>query len=206
LPPPAVPDFPTLSAVTTAAGPRVLLAEAELGRAEAQRSQARSLFWPEVSAIGVYTARAGQDRDPVGEWAAGIAVRIPLFDGGRKIGATRGANAAVEAAREALLAEQQNEQLDLRIYRDRWSVAQRKREFLTEAVAGLSASVNTTQQLYSSGRVSLSELLSQESELLQLRIEERREAFAARLAVLDFYSTKGTLTPDQLETFVGRTQ
>jgi outer membrane protein TolC len=202
----AFPELPIQGTDPAAPGPRVLMAEADLRRAEAQRSQSRSLFWPEVSAMGVYTARAGQDRDPIGEWAAGIAVRIPLFDGGRKIGANRGATAAVAAAREALLAEQQNEQVELRIALDRWNVAQHRRDVLAEAVAGRSASVNATQQLYSSGRVSLSELLNQEAELLRLRIDERKEVYAASLAALDYYSTRGMLTPDQVETLAGRTR
>ncbi|MGD2135207.1 MAG: TolC family protein [Gemmatimonadales bacterium] len=186
------------------AGPRVRLAQASLTLAEAHRSQASSQFWPELSALATYIARAGQDRDLIGEWAAGVALRIPLFNGGRRISAARAAAASVQAAEQALRAERHIQQRDMRIVRDRWETAHGRRAHLIDAVAGLSTSVAAAQQLYAAGRISLSDLLTREAELLDLQLAERREAYAVQLAILDHHAISGTLTPDLVQSVTGR--
>ncbi len=189
-----------------ARNPGLRMAEAAFHQAVARRSFADGMRWPDVGVFGVYTARAGDDRDFVGEWAVGISLQVAVFDGGRRTGATRAAAASADAAREMLRAERQGQVMELRVARDRWSVAALRRERLAEAVAGKSASLSTTEQLYAAGRVSLSELIRQEAELLQMRIDERRAAHSMRLAALDYHSAQGTLTSAVLETLVGGTQ
>lgn len=188
--------------VAVVAGPAVRIAQARLERAQALRVQAVRMFWPEVSGFTFYSFRSGDDFKWTGEWAAGVRLQVPLFDGGRRIAGARAAGASVQAAREGERSALQAQEAGLRVAIDRWRSSQIRRDYLVLAAQSKSQSVSAQQALYGTGRISLSELLIQEAELLQMQIEEREATHAEAFAMLSYYATAGRLTVDLARTFL----
>jgi adhesin transport system outer membrane protein len=184
------------------AGPRLAMARAQLAKAEANKAAATSSFWPDVSAFAAYNYRSGADSDLIGEWMAGIALRIPLFEGGRRIANRNAASATVRAAEMRLAAAQQEQQTRLQIDLEQWRSAGVRREHIARAVENKAKSVVAQQEMYRAGRISLSDVLVQETELLQLSIQERTLAYAGMLALLSYHSAAGTLSADKVQKIV----
>ena len=82
--------------------PSVRISEARLGKAKAFRSLAVRNFWPEISGYGMYLYRSGSDWDPVGEWAVGVKVSLPIFAGGSRIGKIKETAAFTRASKMAV--------------------------------------------------------------------------------------------------------
>lgn len=171
-------------------------AQAHLERAEAQYAQAARAFWPEISGFASYILRAGDDLDQTGEWAAGISLRLPLFEGGRRLAAKSAAKSSLAAADEQLRSVWQNQTAGLRIAYEQWRISGERRWHLAEAVENKSRSVSAYKLIYDAGRVTLSELLTQETELLRMQMDERSMAYGELLAMLRYHATAGTLTAD----------
>lgn len=183
-------------------GPEVRKAHAQLARAQAQLSQAYRSFWPEISGFASYLWRSGGDLDMTGEWAAGITLSLPLFEGGRRIAGVQAAKASMKAAEEQAQSVQQAESAALQIAKNLWQSSIMKQEHLKQAVQSKSRSVTAQKQLYESGRISLSELQTQETELLQLQGDERSAAYSTLLAGLEFHATAGSLNKELAEKIV----
>lgn len=184
------------------AGPLVSKAQAQFTRAKAFKDVANSTFWPEISAFGLYNYRSGSDLDLIGEWAAGITIRFPLFEGGRRIATRNAAQATLQAAEQGVKSTQQEQEARLNIAREQWQSARLRRQHIHRAAESKATSVFAQQEMYKSGRTALSDLLVQETELLQLQIQEKALAYAENLAVLNYYATAATLTSDKVVTIV----
>jgi outer membrane protein TolC len=184
------------------AGPLMALAEAQLDQAEANKAAATGSFWPEISAVAAYNYRSGSDLDMIGEWMAGIALRFPFFEGGRRIASRNAASAMVRAAEKRLESAQQEQHTHLQIYLEQWKSTHVRREYIARAVENKAKSVSAQQEMYRAGRLSLSDVLVQETELLQLNIQERTLAYAEILALLNYHSTAGTLSAAKVKEIV----
>lgn len=184
------------------AGPMVLTAQAQFTRARAFKGVANSSFWPEISAFGVYNYRSGSDLDMIGEWAAGITIRLPLFEGGRRIASRNAAQASLRAAEEGLKSSRQEQEARLQIAREQRQSARLRRQHIARAVESKAKSVSAQQKMYGAGRTTLSDLLVQETELLQLQLQERALAYTEMLAVLNYHATAGTLTSAKVQEIV----
>ncbi|NIV94908.1 TolC family protein, partial [candidate division KSB1 bacterium] len=187
------------------AGPEVRKAQAELERAEALHAQAQRSFWPEISGFASYFLKSGGDLDMTGEWAIGISISLPIFDGGRRIANIRVAKASRKAAEENAHSALHAQNAALEIAMERWRISNYRQEHITQAVKSKSRSVRAQRKMYEAGRLALSELLNQETELLQLQMDERGLAYAGRLAIMNYHATAGTLTAELAEKIVGST-
>ena len=83
-----------------------------------------------------------------------------------------------------------------------WQAARERRRLIATAVASKTTSVRAYQEMYKAGRISLSDLLVQETELLQLKMQEKSLAYQERLAVLHYYATAGELNAANVQQFV----
>lgn len=192
----------TLTTALRPAGPEVRRAEARLAHADAIRAGATRSFWPELSGFASYSLRSGGDLNMTGEWAVGLTLSLPIFDGGRRVANLRAAKASFKAAQEANESAQQTQSAALILALTRYRSSQNRQDYLSQAVDEKARSVAAQRQMYQAGRLSLSELLTQETELLQLQVNERQVAYDGRLAILNYHATAGILTIDLAEKIV----
>lgn len=186
------------------AGPRTAKARAQVARARALHALATRSFWPDISGFASRAYRAGGDLDPVGEWAAGITLRLPLFEGRRRLASAKAAKASLRSAQYALKSVEETQAADRQIALERQESARVRRQYIAAAARSKSKSVAATQELYQAGRVSLSDLLVQETDLLQLQIQERGAAYAETMAILRYYAITGRLTAQNVSEIVRR--
>jgi outer membrane protein len=184
-------------------GPGVRAAQARLTRDRALKTEAAGRFWPNVVGFGTYSLRSGGDLDFSGEWAAGVRLQVPLFDAGSRTSGLRAARASVEAAEARARQAIQSQNAQVRISLDQWRTSKARRRHLGVAAGAKSVFVAAQQQLYREGRISLSELLTQESGLLQLQIQERSAAYSEVLAGLRYHSAAGSLTVGLIHSLSG---
>jgi len=187
------------------ASPHVRKSRARLDQAEAQHSQASRSFWPEINGFANYFLHSGGNLDMFGEWAVGVSITLPIFDGGRRMANVRAAKASVKAAEEALQSAQQAQNASLKIALEQWQLSNLRQAHLADAAESKSLSVKAQRQIFEAGRISLSELLMQETELMKLQFDERSAAYAGRLAVLFYHASAGSLTPHLAESIVRST-
>lgn len=184
----------------------VLQAQSRVQQAEALQKLNTRTFLPDLSGFAVYNYRSGgTDWDPDGEWAAGIRLSLPVFDGGKRLAGWQASKSSLRAAEQSLQATIQNEYTSLQIARERWHSALHQRESLTEAVRQKNEYVKAQQAVYQAGRLPLSELMNQETELLQLTLQEKSQLYAARRNALTYYAAAGQLTEETIFNLLGRT-
>jgi outer membrane protein TolC len=192
----------TLKIASEIAGPHVRKSQARLDQAEALHSQASKSFWPEITGFANYFLHSGGNLHFFGEWAVGFNITLSIFDGGRRMANVRAAKASMKAAEEALQSAQQAQNASLKISMEKWRLSNLRQAHLAMAVETKSLSVKAQRQIYEAGRISLSELLTQETELMKLKIDERSAAYAGRLAILFYHAYAGILTPNLAESIV----
>lgn len=176
-------------------GPLAIQAKARLDGAKYGKNAVARSLWPELTGFAAYSWRSGSDQDYEGEWAMGLNLRIPLFDIARRWSALQAAESGFGAAQNRYLEAQLAEQSLGEVYREKQESLGIQRDHLSGAVASKTISVTAFRDRYSEGRLSLSDLLKQESELLQLRMQERNFAYQRATAFIDYHALKGTLTP-----------
>lgn len=185
-------------------GPRAARAGAQVARATALHSLARRSFWPDISGFASRAYRAGSDLEPVGEWAAGVTLRLPLFEGGRQRASAKAAKASLRSAEYALQSAKAAETADRQIALEQQQSARARRRYIAAAARSKQSSVAATQELYQAGRASLSDLLVQETDLLQLQIQERSAAYDEMMAILRYHAVAGRLTAQNVSEIVRR--
>ena len=186
------------------AAPEIRIAEAQLNRTEALKELSARSFWPEISGVALYNFRSGDDLDFTNEWAAGVRIQMPLFDGGRRLAGISASKASFRAAQEQLESERQKLVSKLRIERDKWQTVQIQKKHLKAAVRAKAASVDGQRELFKEGRIQLSGLLIQENELLRIQIQERVAAYREMTALINYYTMQGSLTSEHVEQLVRR--
>jgi outer membrane protein TolC len=184
------------------AGPHVRKSQARLDQAEALHSQASRSFWPEINGTANYFLHSGGNLDLFGEWAVGVNINLPIFDGGRRMANVKAAKASMKAAEEALKSVQQAQNASLKIALEQWHLSNLRQAHLADAAESKQLSVKSQKRLYEAGRISLVELLTQETELMKLQIDERSAAYVGLLAVLFYHASAGSLTSNLAESIV----
>ncbi len=179
-------------------GPQVRKAQARVEQARAMKALAVRSFLPDISGFATYIYRSGADLDLIGEWAAGVSVKLPLFTGGRRIAKVRQAGASLSAAESNLRAAETAQQTDLELALQQLHSARQRRQRIGAAVTSKATSVAAWQEMHKAGRIPLSELLVRETELLQLQIQERSLAWQEVLSALRYQAIAGTL-PEVIE-------
>ncbi len=187
-------------------GPTVRISEARLGKVRASRSLAARNFWPEISGYGLYLYRSGSDWDPVGEWAVGITVSLPIFTGGTRIGKVKEAAALTRASEMAVKSAEREQESNLRLSYNDYLSALDQSDYLSTAVKEKTISVETHLELYRAGRIPLRDLHTQETELLRLQIDNNAVLYAARLALLRYEAIAGTLSKNKATMLTGGIQ
>ncbi len=177
-------------------------ATAQLERTRSSYLLAKKGYWPELSGFALYSYRAGSEMEFEGEWVAGLTLRIPLLEGGRRIAAVKSSQAAVYAAQENLNASQLAESVLLKIARANWESVRTRQSYLTSATHKKTVSVTAMRALYQEGRLALSELLTQETELLQVQIKERAVKYQEIATLLDYQAISGELNRDQIKRII----
>ena len=173
------------------------IAQATLRQAEAEASAAGRAFYPDISAFALYQYRSGGSAwDPAGEWAAGLRLSLPLFDGGRSIAAVSATQAQRRAAEEQVRAMELRVRTDMEISAGARRAAAQRLGAIEEAVRQKESVVAAQQELHRAGRLALSELLTQETELLQLSLQAASLTYAAAEAELDYHRAAGSLTTE----------
>ncbi|MDT8323238.1 MAG: TolC family protein [Bacteroidota bacterium] len=181
-----------------------MAAQARLQQREAMEALAWKSFLPDFNAFALYNYRSGATNwDPAGEWAAGLRLSIPLFDGGRRIAGLRGAKEQTQAAEYHLQAVELQFHAQARVAGERWQVNLRQREMADEAVQRKMEFLRAQEQLHAAGRLTIAELMTQENELLQLRMQERTYLYGMLTAVLRWHALHGSLTQERIETLLG---
>ncbi len=177
-----------------AEGPAARQARARKESAAYGEKAARRSLWPELSVFAGNTWRSGGDLDFASEWSAGLSLRFPVLDYARRAASIRAAEAGTAAAesryREARISEASNAE----ILFSRMEGLRRREDFLERAVRGRETAVEAFRERYSEGRLSLSELLAGEAELLQLAIQRRSVIFRRASTFLEYHALRGTLT------------
>jgi outer membrane protein TolC len=207
---PLVPDFglpPAMPAVgdesvQPVGGPAIAAAEAQLAAAEAGRVASRTSFAPRVSGYARETARSGSDIDFAGSWTLGLTVTLPLFTGGERLARVDAAEAEVEAARISRNSLAISEATERSILADRWTVAAERRDLLRRAADNRARSLAALESRYAEGRASLSDVLAEESTLLELRMHERSTRYDQLLSYVAWIQRAGDLSPALIETLI----
>ncbi len=195
-----VPDVPLHKAdIADEANLEWQLAHAQKLQADAEASFASRAFFPDLSGFAVYNYRSsGSNWDPEGEWVAGLRLSFKLLDGGRSIAALYSTDASVRAAEENLRAIAQRTHVEREIALAARSAATARMQAIEEAVRQKEVFVAAQRSLHASGRLSLSELETQETELLQLALQGKTLRYEALRADIQAARAAGTLTQEYL--------
>lgn len=191
---------------TNIKGPQVQISEARVEKAKLSRSLASRMFWPEISGFGTYSYRTGSDWDPVGEWAVGLKLSLPLFTGGSRVSKIKESSSMAHASELALESSKLEQNSLLRAAYNDYTSALNQIDYLTEAVSEKSVSLQAHIDLFEAGRIPLRDLLTQETELLQLQLEQNVQYYHAYLALLQYEKTAGTLTKNKVLYLTGEKQ
>lgn len=179
-------------------------AHATMLQAEAEAAFATASFYPDVSGFALYNYRSGGSAwDPAGEWIAGFRLSIPLLEGGRRIASLSTTKATLRAAEQQLKATEQWVHSEREIAREQWSSANSRMQGTRRAYLQKAEFVEAQRTLHASGRIPLSELMTQETELLQLAMQEKGQEHEALRAATQYYRITGMLSRDFLLTIAG---
>lgn len=179
-------------------------ARAQVEQASAMESSSKRSFLPDLSGFAAYNYRSGgSDWDPTGEWAAGLRISIPIFNGGSRIAGWKSSQAALKLAQYNYQATVNAENSRLQIALSQWKTAQDQKQKLSRAVDHKIEFINAQKAVYQAGRLPLSELMSQEAELLQLQLQEKSYLYAERRSSVEYYAASGELTEETIYNILG---
>jgi outer membrane protein TolC len=180
------------------------LAHAQKMQAEAEASFASRAFYPDIAGFAVYNYRSsGREWDPAGEWAAGVRLSLPLLDGGRSIAALSTTRASLQAAEENLQAVAQRARAEREVAIAARAAALSRLRSIEEAARRKETFVEAQRDLYASGRLSLSKLETQETELLQLALQAKALNYETLRATIQVSRAAGTLDKEMLLMITG---
>ncbi|MEZ5354625.1 MAG: TolC family protein [Bryobacteraceae bacterium] len=173
--------------------------EAEIGRqmAESQRDAARSARLPQIVARGMFEADRGRFVTQAGaNWFFGAGLRWNLFSGNadkRKVEETAHAIAAA-SAREREAAG--GVALQVRQARAALLSAEERLKVADASIAAAEESLRIMRNRYEAGLATVSDLLRNETALLEVRTRRLAAIHDQRVAAILLEYAKGTLTGD----------
>jgi outer membrane protein TolC len=185
---------------------QIIMAKAQLDRTKALYRLSKSTFFPEISGFGMYNLRAGQDLDHFGDWTVGIRLSYRLSVGGKQYAQTKSSYSMVRASELTLQSAEQNMQAELDNLRDQWHYSRQSQELVTKSLLNMQKVAAAYESLYNEGRVTLSELMTKENELLQLSIREKEMLYRQLEILISYHYTAGTLTKEQIQNLFGGTK
>ncbi|MBD3225658.1 MAG: hypothetical protein GF313_13095, partial [Caldithrix sp.] len=186
-------------AVLSQTGPRLRQAKLQMKKSQTMATTAKLSFLPKLDGFARYTYRTGENNwDPVGEWAAGVSVSIPLFNGGSRITKLKTAQAGAKAAAMHYQSAMQQQNAYLTDIYQRWQSIHSQKQKLQEAVQKKSYYVHSRQDLYKEGRLPLSSLLIQENELLDLQLEYKKKMYDEKEQIIRFYAILGQMNQQKI--------
>ena len=190
-PEPSLPPLGELSTYLAEADarPDVLAAEEAWHVAQKQVAIARSNFWPDVSAEGnYYTKRAGVAKDV--KWDVLLMVDVPIFQGGKALGATREASAKEREAKLELARARRAASLDVQDAHEKLRTAMERTATLEQAVASAEENYRLQRDDYRLSLVnnlevlqSLQSLQDTRLALIAARYETKRLYWELRTAI-----------------------
>lgn len=187
-------------------GPNARISEARLTKAKLSHTLASRVFWPEISGHSAYSYRAGSDWDLVGEWAIGLKVSMPLFSGGTRIAKIRESASHARAFEEANRKSELEESALLRTAYSEYKSSLDRAGYLSDAAEEKSTTLQAHVDLYEAGRIPLRDLHVQETELLQLQLELNTQKYQARLALLRYETSAGSLSKNKVLLLAGESE
>ncbi len=108
-PPESAPDFPTLAKATLS----YQLSQLQERSAQTRVKSAKGDFLPTLNA-NASMSRSGSDWVPnQHSWGAGLALSLPLFEGGQRVATLRSARADHDAAKASLVSSERSSELSL---------------------------------------------------------------------------------------------
>ena len=185
-----------------ASGPAAMQAKALVEEAAYAKSSVIRSLWPELNGFAAYSWRAGSDQVFSGEWAVGMNLRVPLLDVARRWSSIKAADSTVEAARSRYRDAQIAEQTLAASYQEKQESLRNRRALVNLAAEAKNSSVSAFRERYFEGRLSLSELVVQETELLQLRMLERNLTYQRATTFIDYHAVRGSLTSELIESLM----
>lgn len=194
------PDAPTsareaLQSQAVAASPAVAQARAALAAAEAARALARTAYFPDLRATGAVQELAGADLAFSNEWNVGLALSVPLWDGGATDRRVARAGTAIDEARARLA----QAELDVREAVDRalagYADADARSAALGRAEARLVEVARIQKLLLEVGSGTQVDYLAAEAELAGTRAALAEAASAARVARVELARATGEISP-----------
>ncbi len=109
------------------------------------------------------------------------------------------ANAAEKAAAASVNNTLLEQRASLEISYLKWNAARERRLALARAAESKQKYVEASRKLYREGRISLSELLTQETELLALQLQEKELRYTEQRVILDYHALIGNLTTENVK-------
>ncbi len=194
--------------VTGQAGPQLQQAKQLLEKSTSMATAAKLSFMPRLDGFAQYTYRTGEENwDPVGEWAAGLSLNIPIFNGGSRIAEIQSSRRRTKAAEMRYKAAELEQNALLTSTYESWSSIRMQKQRLERAVQNKNDYVKSRQELYNDGRLPLSALLTQENELLDLQLKLKAKMYDEKEQVIRFFAVTGQLTQEDIITiFKGETK
>jgi outer membrane protein TolC len=170
--------------------------QAQVKREEAARLSAEATRWerlPSVAAFGDYGTIGSGAGDAIPTRTYGIAVKIPLFDGGRRDG--RRAESASQLAQERLRTQDLRHQieLELRVSLDSLKSAAEQVKTAEEGVALADNELAQAQRRYEAGVGSSIEVTDAQTRLQRARDNRISALFNYNLARIDLGTSMGTI-------------
>ncbi|HKO01425.1 MAG TPA: TolC family protein [Thermoanaerobaculia bacterium] len=176
--------------------PELAAARAEALRANARIREVRAQGLPNIgvtSNIGETFASGG----PVTPYSAAIALRVPIFTGGRIANDVRAAQLEAELARENVRSLQQ--QVDLEVWTSYFALQTAEQRLTTarELLSSAQQSADVASGRYRSGVGTILDLLTAEAALESARAQEVQARTDWFLAVAQLAHDTGSLAPQQ---------
>jgi outer membrane protein TolC len=175
--------------------PETVIAGFERQAAEARLHGAQAALLPQVVFRGAFEAdrqrfvtRAGAN------WTAEVALRWSLFDGGANRSRIRQASASVEAAQAAERTTVSRVALEVFQSGEMVKSAEARFEATGAAVAMSAESLRVTQNRYSAGLATVTDLLRAQTASLEAQLRRLSAAHALRLAQFQRFAAAGQLT------------
>lgn len=175
-----------------AARPELALLRARMEAAERRLAAARAGGRPTVNAFAAVQHDRGWRLDRHGDsWLAGVAVDLNVFDGGRRAGVFRQAQAELAEARETLRRAELGYALEAEQARLAHAAALERLAVSAQAVAQAEEGAALSRARFEQGALLAADLIASESRLLDARLRRAVATADERIALAELHRALG---------------